>query len=152
MALLDRDGLYGAPRFHMAAQKAGIRAHIGAEVTCVNGHRVPLLCETREGYQNLWQLLTRIRLRVPKNDPKLKPAATLDELREFRAGLICLDPSFVSIYGAANTHAELQRQVRIVVAHLHPPAFEFACQFYEGYAKLALFRFSVTWRVRAVDW
>ena len=25
MALLDRDGLYGAPRFHMAAQKAGIR-------------------------------------------------------------------------------------------------------------------------------
>ncbi|MBL8294286.1 MAG: PHP domain-containing protein, partial [Bryobacterales bacterium] len=109
MALLDRDGLYGAPRFHMAAQKAGIRAHIGAEVTCVNGHRVPLLCESREGYQNLCQLLTRIKLRVPKNDPKLKPAATLDELREFRAGLICLDPSFVSIYGAANTYAELQR-------------------------------------------
>src|SRR5713226_2569419 len=34
MALLDRDGVYGAPRFHMAAKKAGIRAHIGAEVTC----------------------------------------------------------------------------------------------------------------------
>jgi error-prone DNA polymerase len=34
MALLDRDGLYGSPRFHMAAQKAGIQAHIGAEVTC----------------------------------------------------------------------------------------------------------------------
>jgi error-prone DNA polymerase len=34
MALLDRDGVYGSPRFHMAAQKAGIRAHIGAEVTC----------------------------------------------------------------------------------------------------------------------
>ncbi len=34
MALLDRDGVYGAPRFHMAAQKAGIKAHIGAEVTC----------------------------------------------------------------------------------------------------------------------
>jgi len=33
MALLDRDGLYGAPRFHMAADKAGIQAHIGAEVT-----------------------------------------------------------------------------------------------------------------------
>src|SRR5579885_429012 len=34
MALLDRDGVYGTPRFHMAAAKAGIRAHIGAEVTC----------------------------------------------------------------------------------------------------------------------
>ena len=34
MALLDRDGVYGSPRFHMAAKKAGIKAHIGAEVTC----------------------------------------------------------------------------------------------------------------------
>jgi hypothetical protein len=34
MALLDRDGVYGAPRFHLAAKKAGIKAHIGAEVTC----------------------------------------------------------------------------------------------------------------------
>src|SRR6266571_4836169 len=34
MALLDRDGVYGAPRFHMAAKKAKIKAHIGAEVTC----------------------------------------------------------------------------------------------------------------------
>jgi error-prone DNA polymerase len=34
MALLDRDGLYGSPRFHMAAKKARIKAHIGAEVTC----------------------------------------------------------------------------------------------------------------------
>ena len=34
MALLDRDGLYGAPRFHMAAKKAKLKAHIGAEVTC----------------------------------------------------------------------------------------------------------------------
>src|SRR5579864_8692073 len=32
MALLDTDGVYGAPRFHLAAQKAKIKAHIGAEV------------------------------------------------------------------------------------------------------------------------
>jgi len=25
MALLDRDGVYGSPRFHLAAKKAGIR-------------------------------------------------------------------------------------------------------------------------------
>ena len=34
MALLDTDGVYGAPRFHLAAKKLGIKAHIGAEVTC----------------------------------------------------------------------------------------------------------------------
>ncbi len=34
MALLDADGVYGAPRFHLAAKKIGIKAHIGAEVTC----------------------------------------------------------------------------------------------------------------------
>jgi DNA polymerase III alpha subunit len=34
MALLDRDGVYGAPRFYMAAKKAKIKAHLGAEVTC----------------------------------------------------------------------------------------------------------------------
>jgi error-prone DNA polymerase len=33
MALLDTDGVYGAPRFHQAAKKLGIKAHIGAEVT-----------------------------------------------------------------------------------------------------------------------
>ena len=34
MAVLDTDGVYGAPRFHMAAKKLKIKAHIGAEVTC----------------------------------------------------------------------------------------------------------------------
>ena len=33
MAMADRDGLYGAPRFHMAMNKAGMRAHIGGEIT-----------------------------------------------------------------------------------------------------------------------
>ena len=29
MALVDRDGLYGMPRFHKAAQAAGVRAIVG---------------------------------------------------------------------------------------------------------------------------
>ena len=37
MALLDRDGVYGSPRFHLAAKKAEIKAHIGAEVTVASG-------------------------------------------------------------------------------------------------------------------
>src|SRR5579871_2749152 len=34
MALLDRDGVYGSPRFHLAATKTKLKAHIGAEITC----------------------------------------------------------------------------------------------------------------------
>ncbi|MEO7969842.1 MAG: PHP domain-containing protein, partial [bacterium] len=37
MALLDRDGFYGSPRFHLAAKKNDIKAHIGAEITVVQG-------------------------------------------------------------------------------------------------------------------
>src|SRR6185369_9820010 len=33
LALLDRDGVYGAPRFHKAALAAGITPIIGAELT-----------------------------------------------------------------------------------------------------------------------
>jgi error-prone DNA polymerase len=36
MALLDTDGVYGAPRFHMAAKKLRIKAHIGAEISCLS--------------------------------------------------------------------------------------------------------------------
>lgn len=35
MALLDRDGFYGSPRFHLAGVKKEVKAHIGAEITVV---------------------------------------------------------------------------------------------------------------------
>lgn len=69
MALLDVDGVYGSPRFHLAAKKTGIIAHIGAEITCTDGARYPLLVRNRQGYQNLCRLITTTKLRVPKNEP-----------------------------------------------------------------------------------
>ena len=109
MALVDRNGFYGAPRFHMAAKKAGIRAHIGSEITCTNGHSYPLLAATREGYQNLCRLITRMKLRAKKGEG----AATLDELAEFARGLICLtrhpEARLLDIFGRSNVYAELQR-------------------------------------------
>ncbi|HXF12788.1 MAG TPA: PHP domain-containing protein, partial [Terriglobales bacterium] len=111
MALLDRDGVYGAPRFHMAGKKIGIKAHIGAEVTCeisdcrlkiedltthreicnlkskiCNPFRLPLLVSSRIGYQNLCRLITKMKLRAAKDDG----AVFEDELQEHSAGLICL--------------------------------------------------------------
>jgi error-prone DNA polymerase len=109
MALLDRNGVYGSPRFHMAAQKAGVRAHIGSEITCTNGRTYPLLAASREGYRNLCRLVTRMKLRAPKGEG----AATLDELAEFSHGLICLtahpDERLLDIYGKHALCAELQR-------------------------------------------
>ncbi len=109
MALVDRNGVYGAPRFHMAAKKAGIRAHIGSEITCTNGVSYPLLAETREGYQNLCRLITRMKLRAAKGEG----AATLEELAEFSRGLICLTrhPSerLLEIFGSRHLYAEIQR-------------------------------------------
>ncbi len=109
MALLDRNGVYGSPRFHLAAKKAGVRAHIGSEITCTNGLTYPLLATSREGYQNLCRLVTRMKLRAPKGEG----AATLEELAEFSRGLLCITPHpdqrLLEIFGRRNLYAELQR-------------------------------------------
>jgi len=89
LALLDRDGVYGSPRFHLAAKKAGIRAHIGAEITCTDGYQYPLLVENRTGYQNLCRLVTRMKLRAKKGEG----AVSREELAEFTKGLVCLAPA-----------------------------------------------------------
>jgi error-prone DNA polymerase len=86
LALLDRDGVYGAPRFHLAAKKLGIRAHIGSEITTFEGTRWPLLVQNRAGYQNLCRLVTRMKLRAKKGEGR----ATLEEIAEHAGGLICL--------------------------------------------------------------
>ncbi len=147
MALLDHNGVYGAARFYTSAQRKGIRAHIGAEIS-VSGFgpqltppawlphrykgepaRIPLLCESRLGYQNLCQLITKFKMReVTKGDG----AATFDDLQQFASGLICLTggdegplaaalarggeaagretvQQLTRIFGCENVYVELQR-------------------------------------------
>lgn len=89
MAITDRNGVYGAARFHSAAQRHGLRAHIGAEIAIRewNDARIVLLCATQTGYQNLCQLITRFKMR---ETTKADGAATLDYLTTFASGLICL--------------------------------------------------------------
>ena len=129
MALLDRNGVYGAPRFHLAAKECGIKAHIGAELSVAEGGNYPLLVESRAGYQNLCRLITTTKLRTPKD--KVATAA-LDELEAHAQGLICLTGDehgplahalktgglpegrqllqrLISIFGAQNVYVELQR-------------------------------------------
>ena len=47
MALLDVDGVNGSPRFYKQMGKFGLKSHIGAEVTCTDGARYPLLATIR---------------------------------------------------------------------------------------------------------
>ena len=92
MALLDFDGVYGAPRFHLSMKKEGLKAYTGAEVLCTDGARYPLLASTRTGYRNLCRMITRMKLRAGSKHPKPghEPAVLPEELAEFAEGLICL--------------------------------------------------------------
>ena len=147
IALADRNGVYGAARFHTAAQPCGVKAHIGAEIAVSSlGNRatppgwlphqfppeparVVLLCASQVGYQNLCQLITRFKMREAT---KAEGAATIEDLEEFSAGLICLTGGeegplaaalarggegearktaerLAAIYGRGNLYVELQR-------------------------------------------
>ncbi len=114
LALLDRDGVYGAPRFHLAAKRAGIKAIIGAELTVADRlaarqdtasravrraatarrgrhartrlFTLPVLIESRDGYRNLCRLVTTMKLRAAKGEGAL----TFDDLDGHIDGLIAL--------------------------------------------------------------
>ena len=142
LALVDRDGFYGAPRFHLAAKKAGLRAIVGAEIT-IRGQvpeaeggresascwpqalwRVPVLVESPEGYKNLCRLITQMKLRAPKGEGSLD----LEELDGRTAGLVALvgrealqGPRHgvgglvdraIGIFGRGSVYVELQRHLR----------------------------------------
>jgi error-prone DNA polymerase len=183
MALLDRDGVYGAPRFHFAAKKLGVKAHIGAEITCAfspqrhgdtegraigndkdivilseaknpyilgasrdastrlrlaqhdnrgGTFRLPLLAASRPGYQNLCRLISRMKMRGPKDAKPEVIAACEDDLRQYASGLICLTGNergplaqalaaggleearraverLIDIFGRENVYVELER-------------------------------------------
>src|SRR5262245_58877397 len=88
LALGDRNGVYGAPRFFAAARRAGVRPIVGAEVGLSDGAApLLLLVESRRGYQNLCKLITRAKEGRAKADPA---AATPALLAEHAEGLIAL--------------------------------------------------------------
>ena len=111
LALCDRDGLYGTPRFTSASAEVGVRPIVGCELTLTSGHILPVLVENRRGYNNLCTLLTRAHLRAAKG----QCAIAIGELPEFAEGLVALAgkgapiPDLVRTFGQANVFVELQR-------------------------------------------
>jgi error-prone DNA polymerase len=137
IALLDADGVYGAPRFHKAAKQAGLRAIIGAELTIQQESgignresaftpvlwRLPVLVSSADGYQNLCRLVTKMKMRAPKGEGAL----AIEELDGFTSGLIALAgrpildarrhgvggmlDRLVGLFGRDRVYVELQRHM-----------------------------------------
>jgi len=84
MALLDRNGVYGAQRFSVAAREHNVRPIIGCELSMEDDSILPVLVENRTGYANLCELLTQAHLRSEKG----KCAVRWDELSQFAEGLV----------------------------------------------------------------
>lgn len=86
VALCDRDGVYGAPRFYGKSKESDTRLILGAELTLEDGAVLPVLVASRTGYQNLCRLITQAKLRGTKTDAPVH----WSELEEFTAGLVAL--------------------------------------------------------------
>src|SRR6185369_11381908 len=68
LALLDRDTVAGAVRFHFEARARGIKPIVGSEITLDDGSVLPLVPMNLNGYQNLSRLITTIKLRNKKGE------------------------------------------------------------------------------------
>ena len=131
ITLCDRDGFYGAPRFWIGADGAGVRAIYGCELTMEDGSVLPLLVRHINGYQNLCRLLTRSKLRSPKGESFVR----WEELSEVASGVVCLTGDeegpvisellrrdftqaetmlrkLVGIFGQGDVYVEVQRHLR----------------------------------------
>jgi len=96
LALADRDGLYGLPRFHAAARACGLRAIVGADLSLAGGGRLLLLVESRQGWRNLSRLLTRARCDSPRGVPR----ASFELLESHAGGLVGLLPADAALDSA----------------------------------------------------
>src|SRR6266542_3378380 len=122
VALVDRDGVSGAPRFFKAARAAGIRPLVGAELTLEGGGCLPLLVESRAGYQSLCRLITRMKAGRPKGEGRL----SLDWPEGSVEGLVALPgvetlgrppdsdrlARILQAFGAKNVFLDVQRHRR----------------------------------------
>ncbi len=131
VALCDRDGVYGAPRFYKKAKKLDIKPIVGCELTMEDRSVLPVLVTSRDGYQNLCRLITQARLRGTKTDAPVR----WNELPEFAKGLVALTGDeegplrrplsvddkqgaeaalarLTTIFGEGNVYVELQRHLQ----------------------------------------
>src|SRR5438067_1249680 len=119
MALLDRNGVYGAQRFSVVAREHGVRPIVGAELTMEDGSVLPVLVKDSAGYKNLCELLTQAHLRSAKGEC----AFHWNELPEYAEGLVVLFSALGSArvsrvgFGVSPTQSSKSSRRRDAVAH-----------------------------------
>lgn len=94
LAITDLGNLYATVKFYQQALDNGLKPIIGADMTVAchknsqaTSHRLTLLCQTNEGYQNLTKLISRSYLEGQLNGKPMIEKSWLDDLS---AGLIAL--------------------------------------------------------------
>jgi error-prone DNA polymerase len=87
LALTDRDGLYGVPKFLEAAEGTNISPIVGAEISVEGGGHLVLLAESIAGYRSLCRLLTSYRC---GSEDRRRPLCPLGTVLEHAEGLVCL--------------------------------------------------------------
>jgi error-prone DNA polymerase len=126
LGLGDLNGVYGAPRFFRAANDAGIRPLVGAEVMLESGESLYLLVENRTGYKNLCRLLTQAKLGRDGAGPRTgagvwmgkRPAGvSLDDLVPHVEGLFCLAGGASGPFATSAARRDAQR-ARATLARL----------------------------------
>src|SRR6266542_2493219 len=113
VALADRDGVYGAPRFAAACRHYGVRPIFGATLTVrtVAGDRlVTMLAKDAAGYGSLCRLITSAQMSGERGDPAL----TTGQVCERADGLICLlgpesEPGRLAIQGRLDAACDALR-------------------------------------------
>ncbi|TMB52118.1 MAG: DNA polymerase III subunit alpha [Deltaproteobacteria bacterium] len=105
LALGDRSGVYGAPRFFTAARRAGIRPLVGAEVAVEGAGLLWLLVEDRDGYRNLCRLLTAGALGRPKGEARVG----WEQVEAHARGLHCLAGGSEGPLAGPDAAANLER-------------------------------------------
>src|SRR5436190_5997312 len=109
MALLDRNGVYGAQRFSVAAREHNVRPMVGAELSMEDGAILPVLVKNRAGYKNLCELLTQAHLRSEKGSC----AVQWKELPQFASGLVVLVGSGSALASPAGSGAHAGKSSRL---------------------------------------
>jgi len=85
MALCDRNGLYGSPRFSSAARERGVRPITGCELTMADGAILPVLVENESAIETFALSFPGRICALPKasfrSDGKSWPARPMDSSR-----------------------------------------------------------------------
>lgn len=105
VALTDQSNLFAMVKFYQAAEEAGVKPIIGADLWVMNEHdkdqpfRLILLCQNTEGYRNLTELVSRSYLEGQwKGQPQIQKAW----LEKHNQGLIAIASSLESDIAMAN--------------------------------------------------